>query len=113
MTGQAAAGAYPTPDDDRLVLTSDALRAANINPKSYLATDYLNHYNEVLMLLEMLPSMPDMLDEILSWQPKSYPQHFEDTGFSGKKLAIASYHSAPMATRRPFDLVISHIDGQL
>jgi hypothetical protein len=27
------------------------LRAANINPRTGLATDYLNHFNEAIMLL--------------------------------------------------------------
>ena len=34
------------------------LRAANINPRTGLATDYLNHFNEAIMLLEMIPDMP-------------------------------------------------------
>ena len=28
------------------------LRAANINPRTGLATDYLNHFNEAIMLLQ-------------------------------------------------------------
>jgi len=30
------------------------LLAANINPRTGLATDYLNHFNEAIMLLEMI-----------------------------------------------------------
>ncbi|TMJ23687.1 MAG: hypothetical protein E6G93_02785 [Alphaproteobacteria bacterium] len=37
------------------------LLAANINPRTGLATDYLNHFNEAIMLLEMIPDMPECL----------------------------------------------------
>ncbi|MGH6975854.1 MAG: hypothetical protein ACREED_02395, partial [Stellaceae bacterium] len=49
-----------------------ALCDANINPVTGLATDYLNHFNEAIMLLEMLSSFPDCIDDFLGWQPLSY-----------------------------------------
>ena len=52
------------------------LRAANINPRTGLATDYLNHFNEAIMLLEMVPDMPECAEDFLSWQPLSYAEHF-------------------------------------
>src|SRR5262249_33673402 len=48
------------------------LRAANINPRTGLATDYLNHFNEAIMLLEMIPDMPECAEDFLSWRPLSY-----------------------------------------
>ena len=47
------------------------LRAANINPRTGLATDYLNHFNEAIMLLEMIPDMPECAEEFLAWHPRS------------------------------------------
>ena len=47
------------------------LRAANINPRTGLATDYLNHFNEAIMLLEMIPDMPDCAEDFLTWRPLS------------------------------------------
>lgn len=38
---------------------AERLRVANINPRTGLATDYLNHFNEAVMLLEMVPDMPE------------------------------------------------------
>jgi hypothetical protein len=38
---------------------SAALANANINPRTRLATDYLNHFNEAIMLLYMLSSAPE------------------------------------------------------
>ena len=49
---------------------------ANINPSTGLATDYLNHFNEAIMLLEMIPDMPECAADFLTWQPTSYREHF-------------------------------------
>ncbi|WP_213030289.1 hypothetical protein, partial [Acinetobacter baumannii] len=48
------------------------LKAANINPRTGLATDYLNHFNEAIMLLEMVPDMPECAEDFLAWTPLSY-----------------------------------------
>ena len=52
------------------------LRAANINPRTGLATDYLNHFNEAVMLLEMVPDIPECAEDFLAWTPLTYPEHF-------------------------------------
>lgn len=78
------------------------LAAANINPDSFLATDYLNHFNEIVMLMEMIPDMPELVEEALEWTPKSYTQHFEESGFQAKDLAIQAYDLAPHVFKSPF-----------
>jgi hypothetical protein len=80
-----------------------ALRAANINPTTGLATDYLNHFNEAIMLLEMIPTMPECAGDFLSWQPMSYAEHFIASNFKGRDLAIAAYNEARGEVRMPFD----------
>jgi hypothetical protein len=82
-----------------------ALKAANINPKTGLATDYLNHFNEAIMLLEMIPAMPECAGDFLSWQPLTYAEHFVASNFKGRDLAIAAYNEAPRSIRVPFDEV--------
>jgi len=82
----------------------------NIHEETLLATDYLNHFNEVIMLLEMLPDMPDLLDEVKAWQPKSYEQHFTDSGLSIGELAIAAYALAPPRHKVPFDQTVGQMD---
>ncbi|MDR3484616.1 MAG: hypothetical protein P4M05_06870 [Bradyrhizobium sp.] len=79
------------------------LRAANINPRTGLATDYLNHFNEAIMLLEMIPDMPECAEEFLEWQPRSYREHFAASKFKARELAIAAYDSANPAIRTEFD----------
>jgi hypothetical protein len=79
------------------------LAAANINPRSGLATDYLNHFNEPVMLLEMIAAMPDQAEDFLAWKPLSYPEHFWASGFKARELAIEAYETAPPEFREPFD----------
>ena len=81
------------------------LRAANINPRTGLATDYLNHFNEAIMLLEMIPDMPDCAADFLAWQPLSYREHFAASNFRARELAIAAYDSASPAIRGEFDSI--------
>ena len=83
------------------------LLAANINPRTGLATDYLNHFNEAIMLLEMIPDMPDCAGDFLIWQPLSYREHFAASNFRARELAIAAYDSADPAIRGEFDSITS------
>src|SRR6202035_942230 len=89
------------------------LRAANINPRTGLATDYLNHFNEAIMLLEMIPDMPECAEDFLGWEPLSYAEHFTASNFKARDLAIDSYNPADAAIRSEFDNVTSAITSIL
>jgi hypothetical protein len=95
------------------VLSVAALQRANVHPESGLATDYLNHFNEVVMLLEMLGDMPEMAEEVLDWSPCGYVEHFQRTGHAGAETVIAAYSAAPRALRAHFETVISALDHAL
>jgi hypothetical protein len=79
------------------------LAQANINPITRLATDYLNHFNEVIMALEMLPSMPEFVEDVLSWRPKTYVEHFAGSHFKERDLAIAAYEAAAPPIKERID----------
>ena len=79
------------------------LRAANINPRTGLATDYLNHFNEAIMLLEMIPDMPECAEDFLTWTPLSYAEHFWASNFKARDLAIEAYELADPKIRAEFD----------
>src|SRR5579859_2188105 len=83
------------------------LKAANINPQTGLATDYLNHFNEAIMLLEMIPDMAECAEDFLAWQPLSYTEHFTASNFKARDLAIAAYDSADAGIRAAFDSTTS------
>jgi hypothetical protein len=83
------------------------LRAANINPRTGLATDYLNHFNEAIMLLEMVPDMPECAEDFLTWSPLSYCEHFMASNFKARNLAIEAYEQADAKIRTEFDNIAS------
>ena len=87
------------------------VRGKNINPQTLLATDYLNHFNEIVMLLEILPAMPECLDDAREWRPKSYQEHFNDSAFSDKELAILAYDNCPDCYRRPFERTVARMNA--
>jgi hypothetical protein len=94
----------PGPQDEA---RAARLRAANINPRTGLATDYLNHFNEAIMLLEMIPDMPECAEDFLGWQPLSYCEHFTASNFRARDLAIEAYDSADQTIRAEFDNLTS------
>lgn len=79
---------------------------SNVDATTLLATDYLNHLNEPVMLLEMLPDMPDLKDELLEWRPKSYTEHFQESAIADRDLAIEAYPFSPECYRVPFEFTI-------
>src|SRR5882724_3420474 len=103
----SAPAARPTPPERLLGGVDGAraaeLRAANINPRTGLATDYLNHFNEAIMLLEMIPDMPECAEDFLGWKPLSYAEHFTASNFKARDVAIAAYDSTDAGIRAAFD----------
>lgn len=97
----------------RGALGADALKAANINPETGLATDYLNHFNEVVMLMEMLPDMPDCAEDVLDWAPADYCSHFEQSSFKDRDLAVLAYRAAPQPVRAHLETLILQIDAEV
>ena len=87
------------------VLDPGRLDGTNINRVTLLATDFLNHFNEAIMLLEMLPMAPDCKDDFLAWRPMSYPEHFAASNFKHRDLAIAAYEVADPQYRGPLDQI--------
>ncbi len=108
MTSQAALAVFPTslsacPDPDEA--RAAELVAANINPRTGLATDYLNHFNEAVMLLEMIPDIPECAEDFLAWSPLSYCEHFMASNFKAKDLAISAYEFVDPDIRTEFEQI--------
>ena len=89
------------------------LAAANINPKTGLASDYLNHFNEAIMLLDLLPDTPECIVELIGWEPLSYQEHFAGSHFKDKELAIAAYALAEPAARAQLDEIADTMNALL
>ncbi len=87
------------------------VRGKNISEETLLATDYLNHFNEIIMLLEMVPGMPECFEDAQEWRPKTYQEHFRDSAFADKDLAILAYENAPAHYRVPFDDTVARMNA--
>jgi hypothetical protein len=85
----------------------------NINEATLLASDYLNHFHELVMLFEAIASEPQSFaDDLLSWRPLTYEEHFLESGFRDKNLAIAAYRRAPPRIRARFDEAVARLHGE-
>jgi hypothetical protein len=85
------------------------VRGTNICEKTLLATDYLNHFNEIIMIFDFCDQMPEFVDEARVWRLKSYEEHFRMSGLSYGELAAEAYQHAPPRFRKPFDATIEMI----
>lgn len=83
----------------------------NLDPVTLLATDYLNHFNEIVMLLELVADMPEMLEDAMAWEPVSYVEHFKNSGIADKDIAVEAYDYVPPEYREPFDDTVELINN--
>jgi hypothetical protein len=87
-------------------------RADNpVNPVSGIAHDFLNQYNEVLLLVENLPVLlPEMVDDLLAWKPKTYHEYFASSPLPGSAAAIKLYCNLGGSFRRKFETQIAKLN---
>lgn len=83
-----------------------------VNPASGLANDYLNLFNEVVMLIEQLPSMPELMEDLQTWRPTSYRDYFGNSPLPGRHSALEVYDQLDSAFRAAFDTVVGELDSQ-
>jgi hypothetical protein len=85
----------------------------NINESTLLASDYLNHFHELVMLFEAISTEPEgFAEDLMSWRPLTYEEHFAESGFRDKNLAIAAYRRAPPRIRARFDEAVARLHGE-
>lgn len=112
-TPVSAPASLPPADAHRQAWYEDFCERAkgtNVNDKTLLATDYLNHFNEIIMLMELIPDAPECLEDCRAWEPKSYVQHFHDSSIADRDLAIAAYPYSPPEFRGTFDYVVAEMN---
>ncbi len=83
---------------------------AIVNPASGLANDYLNLFNEIVMLIEQLPAMPELIDDILQWRPVAYQTYFANSVLPGRTSALEAYVALDAGFRRDFEAVVADLD---
>ena len=77
--------------------------AALVNPASGLANDYLNIFNEIVMMIDLLPGMPDLVEEIGAWTPVTYRAYFAHSTLVGRERALQAYNQLDPRFRRTFE----------
>ena len=103
-------GDFDFEHDDAYPAFRERCMGTNVNEQTLLATDYLNHFNEVVMTLEMLGDMPELIEEAQAWAPKDYKDHFRDSTIADKELAVEAYDHAPPKFKTPFEQNIEKIN---
>jgi hypothetical protein len=83
---------------------------AIVNPASGLANDYLNLFNEIVMMIEQLPAMPELIGDILQWRPVTYQAYFAKSILPGRASALEAYGALDAAFRRDFEAVVADLD---
>lgn len=97
----------------RLAELRNEFVGANINPYTGLSTDYLNHFNEMVMMMELYSTSPDLKQDILDWKVLSYVDHFETTGFRAKALAVEGFALARTAVKKQLEVIVAEIETVL
>ncbi len=96
----------------RLATLELLIQAHNlVNPSSGLANDFLNQYNEILLLVENLPVLlPEMVEELLAWKPKTYKEYFTQSNLPGADIAIKLYGHLDKRFVKLFEAEVSAIN---
>jgi hypothetical protein len=77
-----------------------------IDSGTLLSTDYFNGVNEIIMLLGMVPDMPEVIADVRGWKFQTYVEHFRTSGLAFAPLAIEAYRHVPPATLDSFEQVL-------
>jgi hypothetical protein len=84
--------------------------SALVNSASGLANDYLNLFNEAVMLIEQLPVMPELMEDLLAWRPTTYQDYFSRSNLPGRDRAIDVYARLDHRFRQRFEEVVAELD---
>ncbi|MGH6858300.1 MAG: hypothetical protein ACRECP_11885 [Methylocella sp.] len=87
-----------------------AYPVAQAGPDSSLAGAYLNQFNEMVKLIEQLPGTPEMIGDLLNWQPTSYQAYFAASAMPGRASATDVYASLNRCVRQNFEDVVEDLD---
>lgn len=82
-----------------------------VHPETGLANDYLNIFNELVMLLEVLPSVPDFRDEVFRWKPVSYIEYFNQSPLPNRQRALECYSALDAGLRARFDKKVADLNA--
>jgi hypothetical protein len=76
-----------------------------------LSNDYLNHYSEALMLIEMAACDPEVAADLANWQPVDYRTYFGASDLRRAADALAAYDALPDDSRLAFEKLVAAMDA--
>lgn len=103
ISSNALAEPLPPPEPPKREVVSGA-------PPPGLSNDYLNHYSEVLMLIEMAAADPEIRCELARWRPLDYRSYFAASPLRRADEALAAYEALPQARRLAFETMTGAMD---
>ena len=75
-----------------------------------LSNDFLNHYSEALMLIEMAGYDPAVRADLSEWWPVGYRAYFASSELRRAPAALAAYDALPEARRHAFEKLMAAMD---
>jgi hypothetical protein len=75
-----------------------------------LAGTYLNQFNQMVELIERLPEAPELIDDLLNWQPTSYHDYFAASAMPGRASAADVYAALNRCLRKSFEGMAVDLD---
>lgn len=107
----------PERNQDQSILGPSALEKPLTNDlpaapadRGGLSTDYLNHYSEVLMLIEMASVDESIVAELSTWKPIGYRDYFLKSPLRRAASAIAAYEALVDQHRTAFEQTVQALD---
>jgi hypothetical protein len=65
------------------------------------------------MVLEIAGDMPDCIDALRDWQPKTYAEHFAASHFSNRDVVVRAYRATEPAVRAALDTTADRLNVTL
>ncbi len=111
MTQEARPARFPgASHSDGPANNDSAYPVAQAGLGSSLAGTYLNQFNEMVKLIEQLPGTPELIGDLLNWQPTSYQDYFTSSAMPGGASATDVYASLNRCVRQNFEGVVDDLD---
>jgi hypothetical protein len=84
--------------------------AGPADSESSVAAAYLKQFKEMVNLIEQLPDTPELIGDILKWQPTTYQDYFNASAMPGRVSAADVYASLNRCVRQSFERVVDDLD---
>lgn len=75
-----------------------------------LSNDYLNHISEALMLIELVATDLDAVEDLARWRPIDYRGYFAASSLRRAPAALAAYAALPPPRREAFEALTNAMD---